>query len=76
MATRSGIPVLKIEEENLPLAWEKAVLSTWEKGEDLKTEYDKPKDLPSKDCTMIIVVHSPLKEPRIHPAFPRGLGDL
>jgi len=71
-----GIPVLKIEARNLPLAWEKAVLAAWEKGENLKTEYDKPKDLPSKDCTMIIVVRSPMAEPRIHRAFPGGLEDL
>ncbi len=71
-----GIPVLKIEAQNLPRAWEKAVLAAWENGESIKTEYDKPEDPPSKDCTMIIVVASPMKEPRIHRAFPGGLEDL
>lgn len=76
MTANHGIPILTVEAENLPLAWEKAVLAVWEKGEGIKTEYDKPKDLPSKDCTMIIVVKSPMSEPRIHRAFPGGLEDL
>ena len=76
MADKYGIPILKVEADNLPLAWEKAVLAAWEKGEDIKTEYDKAKDPASKDCTMIIVVKYPMKEPRIHRAFPGGLEDL
>ncbi len=68
--------MLKVEEDTLPAAWEKAVLSAWEKGEDIKTEYDRAKDPASKDCTMIIVVRCPMKEPRIHRAFPGGLEDL
>ncbi|MFH0839451.1 MAG: thymidylate synthase [Candidatus Omnitrophota bacterium] len=76
MINSYGIPTLTVEAENLPLAWEEAVLAAWEKGEDIKTEYDKPKDPPSKDCTMIIVVKFPMAEPRIHRAFPGGLEDL
>lgn len=72
----AGIPVLKIEADNLPGAWEKAVLATWEKGGDIRTEYDKNEDPASKDCTMIIVVNRPMAEPRIHRAFPGGLEDL
>ena len=70
------IPVLKIEEETLPLAWEKSVLAVWENGMDIRTEYDKKDDPLSKDCTMIIVVDKPMMEPRIHRAFPGGLEDL
>lgn len=70
------IPVLKIEGETLPETWEKAVLATWNEGLDIKTEYDKPSDPPSKDSTMIMVVNDPMKEPRIHRAFPGGLEDL
>jgi len=70
------IPVIKIEGETLPEAWEKAVIATWEGGLDMKTEYDKPGDPMSKDCTMIMVVNDPMKEPRIHRAFPGGLEDL
>lgn len=70
------IPVIKVEADTLPEAWEKAVLATWKDGFDIKTEYDKPEDPMSKDCTMIIVIGEPMKEPRIHRAFPGGLEDL
>jgi thymidylate synthase len=70
------IPVIKVEAKTLPEAWEKAVLATWKDGLDIRTEYDKPGDPMSKDCTMIIVVDEPMTEPRIHRAFPGGLEDL
>jgi len=70
------IPVIKVEGKTLPEAWEKAVLAVWESGIDIKTEYDKPEDPASKDCTMIITVDDPMSEPRIHRAFPGGLEDL
>lgn len=70
------IPVFLVEGENLPQAWEKAVLTTWEKGFSIKTEYDKQSDPPSRDCTMIMIVKNPLAEPRIHRAFPAGLKEL
>ena len=70
------IPVLKVEADTLPSAWEKSVLATWKNGLDIKTEYDKKEDPPSKDSTMIIVINHPMMEPRIHRAFPGGLEDL
>jgi thymidylate synthase len=70
------IPVIKVEGETLPEVWEKAVISTWNEGLGITTEYDKRSDPPSKDCTMIMVVNDPMKEPRIHRAFPGGLEDL
>lgn len=70
------IPVLRVEGETLPETWEKAVLATWSGGLGIKTEYDKPGDPESKDCTMVMVVTNPMKEPRIHRAFPGGLEDL
>ncbi|OGW83411.1 MAG: hypothetical protein A2987_03040 [Omnitrophica bacterium RIFCSPLOWO2_01_FULL_45_10] len=72
----SDIPVIKIEGDTLPEAWEKAVIATWEDGHRLKTEYDKSDDPESRDCTMILVVNNPMKEPRIHRAFPGSLEDL
>ena len=51
-------------------------MATWKDGLDIKTEYDKAGDPMSKDCTMIMVVNEPMKEPRIHRAFPGGLEDL
>lgn len=72
----NGIPIIYVERETLPQAWEEAVIRTWKEGIQLKTEYDKPDDPPSRDATMIIVINSPFKEPRIHRAFPSGLEDL
>ncbi|MBI5144361.1 MAG: hypothetical protein HZA30_04765 [Candidatus Omnitrophica bacterium] len=70
------IPVIKVQGKTLPEAWEKAVIATWKDGLKIKTEYDKPEDPPSRDCTMVIVIDEPMKEPRIHRAFPGGLEDL
>ena len=71
-----SIPVLMVEAENLAEAWEKSLIKVYENGCDIKTEYDKPEDPPSKDCSMIIVVKNPLSEPLIHKDFPGGLEDL
>lgn len=70
------IPILFVSGETIPQVWEKSVIKTWEKGVQIKTEYDKEDDPPSRDCTMIMVVNSPDKEPRIHRAFPASLEDL
>jgi thymidylate synthase len=69
-------PVIKVEGQTLPEAWEKSVVECWEKGIEIRTEYDKPNDPPSRDCTMIMEVTHPFKEPRLHRAFPAGLEDL
>jgi thymidylate synthase len=71
-----GIPVILIQGQTLPEVWEEAVIRTWKEGLSIKTEYDKPKDPPSRDVTMIMVVRSPFQEPRIHRAFPGGLDSL
>ncbi|MBN2355448.1 hypothetical protein JXO59_05005 [candidate division KSB1 bacterium] len=73
---RGQIPVLMVEGQTLAEAWEKSLISVHEKGCTVTTEYDKPEDPPSKDCTMIMVVHDPLAEPMIHKDFPGGLEDL
>jgi thymidylate synthase len=72
----NGIPVIYIKAQTLPEAWEESVIKTWQQGVLVKTEYDKPHDPPSRDCTMIITVMSPFMEPRIHRAFPGGLDSL
>ena len=74
--SKINIPVIKVEEKTLPEAWERAVVETWQNGTNIKTEYDKSTDPPSRDCTMIMVVQEPMSEPRIHRAFPGGLEDL
>jgi len=70
------IPALFVTGKTLPEAWEKAVLACWRGGAAVRTEYDKPGDPPSRDCTMTWVVEEPFAEPRIHRAFPGGLEDL
>jgi thymidylate synthase len=71
-----NIPVLYVEGNNLAEAWEKSLISVHSKGCNIKTEYDKPDDPPSKDCTMVLVVKDPLSEPMIHKDLPGGLEDL
>jgi thymidylate synthase len=71
-----GIPTLSIDAQSLPEAWEKAVLAVWDNGLEIKTQYDKPEDPPSKDATVIITVHEPFAEPRIHKNFPGGPTEL
>ena len=41
----ANIPVISITADCLPEAWEKAVLAVWNKGLEVKTQYDKPEDL-------------------------------
>ena len=71
-----NIPTLAVSGKTLPEAWEKAVLACWNQGAAIRTEYDKPGDPPSRDCTMLWTVEDPFAEPRIHRAFPGGLEDL
>ena len=70
------IPVLFVEGRSIAKAWEKSILKTYHKGCDIKTEYDKTEDPPSKDCSMTIVVQEPLSEPMIHQDMPGGLDTL
>jgi thymidylate synthase len=72
----ANIPVISITADCLPEAWEKAVLAVWEKGFDVKTQYDKSQDPPSKDATVMITVNDPFSEPRIHKNFPGGPEEL
>jgi len=71
-----NIPVLFVEGNSLAEAWEKSLIALYEQGCDIKTEYDKAEDPPSKDSSMTIVVQNPLEEPMIHRDFPGGLEDL
>jgi thymidylate synthase len=65
-----------VRRDTLPEAWEEAVLRCWEEGRRIRTEYDRPTDPESRDCTAFIVVDHPFQEPRIHRAFPGGLEEL
>lgn len=67
-----GIPVLHVEGDCIARAWENSLIALHQQGCDLKTEYDKPEDPPSKDATMTILITDPLAEPMIHKDFPGG----
>jgi thymidylate synthase len=72
----ADIPVISIIADCLPEAWEKAVLAVWDKGFEVKTQYDKPEDPPSKDATVMVTITEPFNEPRIHKNFPGGPEEL
>ena len=72
----AAIPAISITVDSLPEAWEKAVIAVWEHGLDVKTEYDKPEDPPSKDATVMVAISDPFNEPRIHKNFPGGPEEL
>lgn len=73
---QGNIPVLSVSGENVPDAWEKALIAVWEQGLQVRTEYDKPDDPPSCDATVLVEVRNPLGEPRIHKNFPGGPAEL
>ena len=71
-----NIPVLHVCETSLAATYEKALVALFENGVRFKTQYDKPGDPLSLDCTMNATVLDPLSEPMIHKAFPGGIEDL
>ena len=70
------IPVLSVVGRSLAEAYENALLALYRDGINVGTQYDKPGDPKSLDCTMNITVEEPLSEPMIHKAFPGGIEDL
>ena len=74
--TITGIPTIAVTADSLPEAWEKAVIAVWDNGFEVKTQYDKPEDPPSKDATVMVTVTNPFNEPRIHKNFPGGPEEL
>ena len=71
-----NIPSTAITARCLPEAWEKAVLAVWDDGIQIRTQYDKPDDKPSRDATVMITVTDPFAEPRVHKNFPGGPEEL
>jgi len=66
-----------IEGKTFPEVWEKALRTCWETGVEIRTDYEKETDPPSKDITAMLVVKEPEKEPKYHRAgFPMGVNDL
>lgn len=70
------LPVIQLVRNNLPAAWEAAVLKTWYDGAAIETQYDRPDDPISRDASVFITVEDPFAEPRIHRAMPGGIYDL
>jgi len=71
-----NIPVLHVTANSLAETYENALLALYEHGVPFKTQYDRPGDPPSLDCTMNMTAIDPLAEPMIHKAFPGGIEDL
>jgi len=71
-----NIPVIYVQEKSLAQAYEAALVKLYNYGTGFKTQYDKPGDPLSLDCTMNITVLEPESDPMIHMAFPGGIDDL
>ncbi len=71
-----NIPVIVVSGRTVPEVWERAVLRTWQEGVEARTQYDPEAAPPSRDATAIMVMESPMAEPRIHRSFPAGLEEL
>ncbi len=55
--------VIFISKDNVRDAWLSALAQVLYTGDDIKTEYDKNTDLPSKDATVMIEVKDPMSNP-------------
>jgi len=71
-----NIPVLVVSENSLAKAYETALVRLYTEGIRFETQYDKPGDPLSLDCTMNITILEPESDPIIHKAFPGGIEDL
>ena len=71
-----NIPVITISGTSLAETYEKALVALYENGTRFKTQYDKPGDPQSIDCTMNMTIEEPETDPMIHMAFPGGIEDL
>jgi len=77
-----SIPVLTASGRTLSEMWENSMLELWQNGASVRTQYDRKNDkgeyidLPSRDCTMLMVCTNPFAEPMLHRAFPGGIEDL
>jgi len=62
-----NIPVIHVKGENLPEAWERAIVKLYRHGIETETEYDNEKTThKTLEATMIVEVLNPFNEPRIH----------
>jgi len=75
---RQGVnPMISVYADNIPSAWELAMLSCWDYGTRVGTHYDTKKDTPkSKEGSICVKISNPFNEPRIHKNFPGGPEEL
>ncbi len=71
-----NIPVLCVSGESLAETYEAALVRLYHEGTRFKTQYDKPGDPLSLDCTLNATVLNPESDPMIHQAFPGGIDEL
>jgi thymidylate synthase len=71
-----NIPVITIKGKALAETYEAALVALYNEGTRFKTQYDKPGDPMSIDCTMNLTIEEPESDPVIHMAFPGGIDDL
>ncbi len=71
-----NIPVITVTEKTLAEAYEHAIVQLYKNGTQFKTQYDKPGDPLSLDCTANITILEPETDPMIHMAFPGGIENL
>ena len=72
----NNIPVITISKRSLAEAYEAALIGLFHEGTRFKTQYDKPGDPLSIDCTLNLTILEPESEPMIHMAFPGGIDNL
>ena len=71
-----NIPVLTVSGKSLAESYEAALIALYENGTRFRTQYDKPGDPLSIDCTLNLTIEEPESDPMIHMAFPGGIEDL
>lgn len=71
-----NIPVIAVKGKSLAETYESALIALYNQGTRFKTQYDKPGDPMSIDCTMNLTIEEPESDPMIHMAFPGGIDDL
>ncbi|MBN1417094.1 MAG: hypothetical protein JW973_18505 [Bacteroidales bacterium] len=71
-----NIPVITVAGKTLAMAFERALVELYKRGTRYKTQYDKPGDPESLDCTLNLTIEEPEAEPMIHMAFPGGVEEL
>lgn len=72
----NDIPVLHVRAKNIAQGYEEAIYAVFKNGCEIATQYDRPGDPLSRDCTLNLVIEEPESDPMIHKAFPAGIEDL